>query len=54
MLLAVEFSVKNERVLHALSHGSDFLDPDMNILASIQTKIDDADLEEYEYGQRQL
>jgi hypothetical protein len=48
-LLAHEFKEKNDRFLYALCHGSDFMDSDMNALAGIRTKIDDADLSEYVY-----
>ena len=38
-----EYKIKNERQLHALSHGSEFYDPDMkhceNVLELIEVEI---------------
>lgn len=39
-LLAAEYQNKNERQLHAASHGSDFYDPDMAALCSLLDKLE--------------
>jgi len=42
-LLMAEYSIKNNRQLHAASHGGDFYDPDLkhveNIIGKIEVEI---------------
>ena len=39
MLLMAEFSAKNNRQLHANSHGSDFYDPDISTCENLIAKL---------------
>lgn len=39
-LLAAEYQKKNERMLHATSHGSDFYDPDAGLVVQLLEKLE--------------
>lgn len=42
MLVCADMNIRNAAVIHAVSHGTDYVDPAIDIASSIIEKIDDA------------